>query len=304
MEAKKIVVLYGGTSAEREVSLQSGNSIFQALVSQGHQVQLLDYPIEFNLQDIHHDDFIFIALHGEDGESGQLQQRLHAEGLKFSGSGYKACLNTWNKLRCKELLRENHILTPAWLEVSKLSEAPSSLGDQFFDVLRPFDSLFLKPTEEGSSIDVFKITDDSSLFNAISECTNPNRSFVFEQSITHRELTVPILNGRCLPPIEITTNEPFYNYAAKYLSDKTKLQRFQCIESELLILESICLKTYEVLGCSGWARIDLLQGHSGSYYVLEVNTVPGMTSHSLFPKSASFAEIGYIELVQEIINAS
>ena len=304
MEIKKIAVLYGGNSSEREVSLESGSSIFEAILLLGYEASLIDYPTEFSNETIKDHDYVFIALHGEDGESGALQSLLQKQGILYSGSSSNACQNTWNKNRCKELLKKNNILTPEWLAISNLSQPMPGLETSLFNIFRPFDNLFLKPQEDGSSIDVFKISNDLDLRNAINSCKDINRPFIFEECIAHKELTVPVLNGKCLPPVEIMTTESFYNYEAKYINTDTKLVEIELSPDEMKSLESLCIQTFDILGCTGWARIDLLQDNQGLFYIMEVNTVPGMTSHSLFPKSATIAGLDYKSLVQEIINGN
>ena len=303
MAIKKIIVLYGGKSSEREVSLESGKYIYRAVKDLGYEALLIDYPQNFSLNELTEEDFIFVALHGEDGESGELQKLLQQKGIPFSGSSFQACVNTWNKHICKELLKKNNIPTPKWITISSLFEIQENLDDSFFDQLRPFKELFLKPAEDGSSIDVFKISNNKELELAISDCINPRRSFIFEESIDFKELTVPILNGRCLPAVEIKTSESFYNFNAKYVNDDTQLSDLILSKDEKNKLEQICLRTVDVMGCRGWLRVDLLQDRNNNFYVLEVNTVPGMTSHSLFPKSAESIGLSYNDLVQEIINA-
>ncbi len=302
MAIKKITVLYGGQSSEREVSLESGKYIFQSVKDLGYEAQLIDYPKNFSLQGLTQEDFVFIALHGEDGESGALQKILQKDRIPFSGSSYQACVNTWNKNTCKKILKENKIPTPNWITVSSLHDIEKNLEDSIFDQLRPFKDLFLKPAEDGSSIDVFKISNNKDLELAISDCINPRRAFIFEESIDFKELTVPILNGRCLPPVEIKTSESFYNFNAKYVNEDTQLSELVLPKDEKNKLEQICLKTLDVMGCIGWLRVDLLQDRDNNFYVLEVNTVPGMTSHSLFPKSAESIGLKYNNLVQQIIN--
>jgi len=142
------------------------------------------------------------------------------------------------------------------------------------------------------------------MLDAIKNCTNKTRPFILEESIDHRELTVPILNGECLPSVEIITSESFYNYEAKYLRDDTQLIRTNLSPDEQKRLDALCIKTFNALGCKGWARIDLLQDLGGNFYILEVNTVPGMTSHSLFPSSAKIAGLDYKSLVREIIEGA
>ncbi len=302
MAIKKITVLYGGKSSERQVSLESGEYIFKSIKDLGYKASLIDYPEKFSLETLTEEDFIFIALHGEDGESGQLQKMLQKSGISYSGSNFEACENTWNKNTCKKLLKENNIPTPKWLTVSLLTDIKKGLNDPCFESLRPFNQLFLKPAEDGSSIDVFKISNDGDLKSAIVDCLNPTREFIFEECIDFKELTVPILNGTCLPAVEIRTSESFYNFNAKYINEDTELIALKLSNDEKAMLEKICLKTFDVMGCEGWARVDLLQDDKNNFYVLEVNTVPGMTSHSLFPKSAESVGLSYNDLVQEIIN--
>ncbi|MDA9141576.1 D-alanine--D-alanine ligase [Gammaproteobacteria bacterium] len=304
MAIKKIIVLYGGKSSEREVSLESGKYIFQAVKELGYDAQLIDYPKNFSPQQLTKEDFIFIALHGEDGESGELQKLLQQKCIPFSGSHHQACVNTWNKNTCKELLKDNKIPTPNWITIPSLLEMEKDLDNPFFNQLKPFKELFLKPAEDGSSIDVFKISCNKDLENAICNCADPRRTFILEESIDFKELTVPILNGRCLPAVEIKTSESFYNFNAKYVNEDTQLTELVLSTDDKNKLEKICLKTLDVSGCSGWLRVDLMQDRNNKFYVLEVNTAPGMTSHSLFPKSAESIGLSYNQLVQEIINAN
>ena len=303
MAIKKIIVLYGGKSSEREVSLESGKYIYRAVKDLGYEALLIDYPQNFSLNELTEEDFIFVALHGEDGESGELQKLLQQKHIPFSGSHFEACANTWNKNICKGLLKDNKIPTPKWITISSLHEMKKDLKNSFFDQLRPFKELFLKPAEDGSSIDVFKITCNKDLEDAIANCLDPRRTFILEESIDYKELTVPILNKRCLPAVEIKTSESFYNFNAKYVNEDTQLTELELSKDEKNKLEKICLDTLNVTGCSGWFRVDLMQDRKNNFYVLEVNTAPGMTSHSLFPKSAESIGLSYNDLVQEIINA-
>jgi len=303
VEIKKIAVLYGGTSSEREVSLESGRNIYNAVHALGYEASLIDYPSEFSVENSRQNDFIFIALHGYDGESGDLQELLTHESIKFSGSKSFACRRTWNKRVCKEILEINKIPTPSWFSVKAL---PGTFNEIFSEKLDKFESdtdIFIKPEEDGSSVDVFKISNEQEFTEAIENCSNRNRPFIIEECIDYKEITVPILNGKCLPPIEIITKESFYNYAAKYVNDDTKLIEAKFSSNLSNMLESICIDTYTLMECEGWARIDLLQRADESFYVMEVNTVPGMTSHSLFPKSAAIIGLDYNSLVEEIINA-
>ena len=303
MEIKKIAVLYGGTSSEREVSLESGRNIYSAVQALGYEASLIDYPSEFSIENSRQNDFIFIALHGYDGESGDLQELLTHESIKFSGSKSFACRRTWNKRVCKEILEINKIPTPSWFSVKALPGTFNEIFSEKLDKFRSDTDIFIKPEEDGSSVDVFKISNEQEFTEAIENCSNRNRPFIIEECIDYKEITVPILNGKCLPPIEIITKESFYNYAAKYVNDDTKLIEAKFSSNSFSMLESICIDTYTLMGCEGWARIDLLQRADKSFYVIEVNTAPGMTTHSLFPKSAAIIGLDYNSLVEEIINA-
>ena len=269
----------------------------------GYEAELVDYPSEFSPEKCLRVDFVFIALHGQDGESGELQSFLQQNNIPYTGSGYEACKNTWNKDTFKKILRENGIPTPNWISVPSLDKFKGNLDDSIFDQFRPFNEIFLKPTEDGSSIDVFKLSTNNDLKKAISDSLDSKRQFIFEESIDFKELTVPILNGKCLPPVEIITKESFYNFNAKYVNDDTELIEFIISDKKKIELEQICLKTLNIVKASGWLRVDLMQDSNQNFYVLEVNTVPGMTSHSLFPKSAESIGLSYDELVNEIINA-
>ena len=302
MAIKKITVLYGGQSSEREVSLESGKDIYHSLKALGYEVQLIDYPKNFFIEQFSQEDFIFIALHGADGESGELQKILQQKRVLFSGSDHKACMNTWNKNTCKNLLKKNNIPTPKWINVSSLIAMQRNLEDDFFDLLRPFKELFLKPAEDGSSIDVFKISNNKDLELAIESCINSSRAFIFEENVDFKELTVPILNGRCLPAVEIRTSESFYNFNAKYVNKDTQLLEFILPNDKKNELEEICLKTMDVMGCRGWLRVDLLQDKNNNFYVLEVNTVPGMTEKSIIPQQFKAANKNLKKIIIAMIN--
>lgn len=304
MGPKKIIVLYGGESSEREVSIESGKNIYSAILELGYEARLVDYPREFSSDILQDYNFVFIALHGRDGESGVLQKHLSEYGISYSGSDSDACLNTWNKSRCKELLSNNNIPTPRWASLAQLSESAADLSKLKEEIFMPPYPFFLKPEEDGSSIDVFKIHNEQDMHEAIKNCTNKSRPFILEESIDYRELTVPILNGVCLPSVEIITSESFYNYEAKYIRDDTQLVSLNLSKADQLKLDTLCFKAFNSLGCKGWARIDLLQDIDGNFYILEVNTVPGMTTHSLFPSSAKIAGLDYKSLVGEIIEGA
>ena len=304
-EINNIAVLYGGSSSEREISLKSGNGVHKAILELGYESSLIDFRDLESLEKLINFDYIFIALHGFEGEGGKLQENLDNLNIRYSGSGPDACRNTWNKKLTKEILNKNDIKTPNWLEVTFDAEfVQKGLNTSSFDKFRPFDHLFLKPQEDGSSIDIFKISDNESLRDAYQKCVKPDREFLFEEYINGREITVTIINKKCFPPIEILTNNDFYDYDAKYISDDTLHLEAELSDKELKQIESISLNAFEVLDCNGWGRVDLLQDQIGNFNVIEINTVPGMTVHSNVPKSGSLLGLSYSDVVKEIINAS
>ena len=305
-EIKKVAVLCGGSSSEREISLQSGQGVYEAIYNLGYESDLIDFKDLSNLKELKIYDFIFIVLHGFEGEGGKLQKDLEDLNILYSGSGPEACSKTWNKKITKKILKENNINTPISISVEKFSYqvAENGLNIPLYDCFRPFNYLFLKPDADGSSIDIFKISDDESLKNAYKNCTDRKRGFLFEEYIEGRELTVTIINQECFPPIEIVTKNEFYDYEAKYISDDTLHIQAKLSLDELRDINSISLKAFNALGCKGWARIDFLQNNDGKFYVIEVNTAPGMTAHSNVPKSGSLIGLTYNKVVQKIIDAS
>lgn len=302
---KKVIVICGGSSSEREISLQSGQGVFKALCELGYETTLKDFNDLKDLYELKNFDFVFIALHGHEGEGGQLQRKLDDLKIVYSGSKSKACKDSWNKKLTKEILKDNKINTPIWLEVFfDMTLAKNGLQTSSYDRFRPFNYLFLKPEEDGSSTDIFKISNDEELIDAYKRCSNPNRNFLFEEYIDGKELTVTIIDGESFPPLEIITENEFYDYDAKYISNNTKLSKAELSNDELNEINAISLSAYNLLDCSGWARIDFIQNKKGIFYIIEINTVPGMTSHSCVPKSASLVGVSYNKVVQKIIDAS
>ncbi len=302
----KIAVLYGGSSSEREISLQSGIGIHKAIIELGFDSDLIDYNHLKYLQELKNYDFVFNALHGFEGEGGKLQQDLDNLKILYSGSKSDACFKTWNKKLTKQILKENNISTPIWQEFNFDNDIiKEGLQSSYFDKFRPFKYLFLKPQEDGSSVDIFKIKDDQSFVKAYQNCSNLNREFMFEEFIDGPEFTVTLIGEQCLPPIEIISKNDFYDYDAKYLSDETVLKEARLNVDELSEIKTTSLNAFRALNCKAWGRVDLIQcSRSGKFYVIEINTVPGMTSHSCVPKSASFLDISYKEVVRKIIDAS
>jgi D-alanine-D-alanine ligase len=301
-EIKSIVVLYGGASSERDISLESGKGIYEAIDQLGYFVKLKDYNNLEKLEDLKKYDLVFIALHGFEGESGILQKNLDNLGILYTGSKYLSCKNTWNKSKFKDILESALIPTPRGFSVERIHSNMQSPFDKFHkEYNEDIKNLFLKPEEDGSSVDIFEVNCESDLEIAIRDAQNPNRAFIFEESIKFKEFTVSILDNKCLPIIEIKTTNNFYDYDAKYISDTTQLIEADLDEKNKNKIHDMALNAFKELGCIKWGRVDILQDKNQHLYILEINTVPGMTSHSCFPRAAEISGISYKELVQIII---
>lgn len=309
-KVKKVCVLCGGESSERDVSLKSGQFIYKSLLNLGYQAELIDF-IESNFMYIEQDDLaiwinkklrkfdlVFIALHGAEGEMGYLQEEFEKYGINYTGSNEKACRDTWNKRICKDILKKNNIPTPKyeefWTGDQSIIESAERLKEKFKN------GAFIKPTEEGSSIDIFKITNFSKENLKKIMIQLHSQVVIIEDFIDGREFTVGFLNDQILEPLEIVTDREFYDYFAKYHDDDTQITKADLSKDKIKELKMIAKKSFEVLGLSVWGRVDIMQDKRGNFFVLEINTVPGMTDHSLFPYAAKLNGLSFDELVDEI----
>ncbi|MFL2721283.1 MAG: D-alanine--D-alanine ligase [Gammaproteobacteria bacterium] len=303
MKISSVVVLYGGTSSEREISLQSGQNIYEALQSLGYKAELLDFKDLEYIDKLRDYDFVFIALHGHEGESGLLQENLDRFGIKYSGSDSIGCKNTWNKRRFKDLLMRADISTPKYKGYESLNGL--TIEDyKSLSFLNTDNSIFLKPAADGSSVDTFEIKNENEFIEAIKSVHDKDREFIFEQGIKFKEFTVTIIDKDIYPPIEILADGDFYNYEAKYISEDTQLIKAELSDEEQLKIQEIAIQAFNISGASGWGRVDLVQDTFKNFYILEINTVPGMTSHSCVPRSGSLSGLTYNDVVKNIINAS
>lgn len=294
----QIAVLYGGNSAEREISLQSGGAVLRALIDQGIDAVAIDTKESEWLQlvagNISH---CFIALHGEGGEDGKVQGALESLGVSYTGSGVLASAFAMDKLRCKYLWKGMGLSTPDFVQLSEKSDWQS--------LIDTFGALMVKPSHEGSSIGMAIAENAEELRQAFLCAKEFDCEVMAEQYIRGAEFTVAILGETVLPPIRLETDNVFYDYEAKYISDDT---RYICpcgLSAELEIqLKQLANAAFNSLGCKGWGRVDVMQDEKGKFYLLEINTVPGMTNHSLVPMAAKQAGLAFEELVVEILKQS
>ena len=201
----KIAVLFGGSSGEREVSLESGKRVYDAIIALGYDCDKFDINDIKDINVLRNFDFIFIALHGEEGESGALQKQLETIGIPFTGSNSESCSYSWNKSISKDLIRKNGIKTPDSIQINN----PLNFNRSFKDI--PFDHFFIKPSMDGSSVNIFEIKDENEYLKTLQQLSSLNGPFILEEAIKHKEYTVTIIGDLVFPPIEIKTANSFYD---------------------------------------------------------------------------------------------
>ena len=298
-EFGRVAVMLGGISTEREVSLDTGNAVLAALQSRGVDAVAWD-PAERSMHDFDEAGFdrVWIALHGTGGEDGAVQGALQWLNTPYTGSGVMASALAMDKIRSKRLFREADIATPDFAIVEKKGDAVLATEKFGFP-------LIFKPSNQGSSVGMSKVFEAGELGAAVNLALSFSGPALAERFIVGNEMTIAVLQGEALPSIRIETPRVFYDYRAKYEADSTK---YQCPGTEDPAFEAdyakIAVAAFEALGCSGWGRVDFITDGSGNPQVLEVNTIPGMTSHSLVPLAATVAGIEFSELCWRILETS
>ena len=302
--ADKIAVLSGGTSAEREVSLNSGAAVLAGLREGGVNAHLVD-PKEVDVTQLKAMGFdkVFIALHGRGGEDGTLQGLLDLIGLPYTGSGVMASAISMDKLRSKLLWQGAGLPVAPWVALTRREfelGLPDSVNARIAELGLP---VIVKPSREGSSVGMSKVDKADDLASALALAFQHDDEVLIEKWLSGPEFTVAMLGEEILPSIRIQPAGTFYDYEAKYLSDETKYFCPGCEEvGQEAAMQSLVLKAWKVLGCRGWGRIDVMQDNDGQYYLLEANTSPGMTSHSLVPMAARQAGMSFSQLVVRILD--
>ena len=292
----RVAVLFGGTSAEREVSLKSGNAVLAALQSAGVDAFGIDVGTDF-LQRLLAEkiDRAFIVLHGRGGEDGSMQGLLECAGIPYTGSGILASALAMDKLRTKQVWQSLGLPTPRHAALASVADCETAASELGFP-------LIVKPAHEGSSIGMAKVASLDELIKAWQDASRYDAQVLVEQVIVGPEFTIAMLRGQVLPPIGLGTPHSFYDYDAKYLANDTQY-RIPCglsadKEAEL---KELTARACEAVGTQGWARADVMQDADGQFWLLEVNTVPGMTDHSLVPMAAQAAGLDFQQLVLAIL---
>lgn len=301
--AEKVAVLLGGTSAEREVSLLSGQAVLAGLREAGidaHGVDTKDFPAtQLKEQGF---DKVFIALHGRGGEDGTLQGVLEFLQLPYTGSGVMASALTMDKLRTKWVWQALDLPISPYVALNRQQFETLSSEELTARVAKLGLPLIVKPSHEGSSVGMSKVDHVNELQSALVEAFRHDTDVLIEKWLSGPEFTVAILGEDVLPSIRIQAPGVFYDYEAKYLSDETQYFCPSGLSDELeQQLATLALQAYQALGCSGWGRVDVMQDSDGNFYLLEVNTSPGMTSHSLVPMAARQYGLSFSQLVARIL---
>ncbi len=295
----KVALLLGGISAEREVSLKSGATVLAALQARGVDAHAIDVGAEV-MQQLQAGGFdrCFIMLHGRGGEDGTMQGALELLGLPYTGSGVLASSLGMDKWRSKLLWQSLGLPVPACVVLdgkSDFAAVEQQLGLP----------LFVKPAREGSSVGISKVTKPGELAAAYAKAVEHDSLVLAEQYLGGGEYTVAILDGQPLPVVKIVPKAEFYDYEAKYLVDDTEYQCPADLTAEQTeTMQQLALKAFDALGCRGWGRIDVLLDDAGKAYLLEANTLPGMTDHSLVPMAARAAGMTIEDLVWRILEGS
>ena len=291
-------VLYGGNSSEREVSLESGAAVYRALINLGAHAELID-PGQDGAIDMltSNVDRAMIMMHGRGGEDGTIQGLLKTLGVPYSGSRVSACALAMDKWRSKLIFQGCGVPTPKFSVVQTVEELLTVIDNLGLP-------LIVKPSREGSTIGITKVSRRQDAKVAFDLARRFDVTVIAEQFIKGDELTVAVLNGEPLPVVRIVAPNNNYDYQAKYHSEETRYFCPSGLGSSIdRNIQDIAMKAFEALGCSGWGRVDVMLDQAAGAWVLEVNTVPGMTGHSLVPMAALEGGLTFEQLVLEILRS-
>lgn len=295
----KVAVLMGGTSAEREISLTSGQAVLAALQGRGVDAHAVDVGTDIvAVLEKEKFDRAFVMLHGRGGEDGVMQGALEVMGIPYTGSGVLASALCMDKLRSKQIWQASGVPTPGFAMLNEATDLDAAIAQLGLP-------LIVKPSQEGSSIGMSRVTEASQLRSAWDTAAQYDADVLAEQWISGSEYTAAILEREVLPLIRIETRREFYDFDAKYVDDST---RFTCPcgldEAREQELQALALRAFDLLGCTGWGRVDFICDADGQPWFIETNTLPGMTDHSLVPMAARAAGIEFDELVYRILISS
>jgi D-alanine-D-alanine ligase len=290
----KILVLFGGSSAEREISIRSAKSVASALKVAGHQV--VEFDAANDLDQVKDSfDIVFPILHGTGAEDGEIQKEMDSRCWKYLGSNVEACRISFDKVQLKQIMLQSGILTPGYELVTQESFANSVLA------AKPF---VLKPTNEGSSVDTYIVNDPASFSEDLNDVFERHPEMLLEELISGVEVTVPILEDKALPVVEIVPPDGgVFDYENKYNGKTKELCPPENVSEELQVkAQETALNLHQKIGARHLSRTDMIINDGGEIYVLELNTLPGMTSQSIYPKSAAYAGMSMSELINVFVD--
>jgi D-alanine-D-alanine ligase len=294
----RVAVVMGGSSAERDVSLDSGRNVLEALRARGVDAHGIDgIPALLDALRAGHFARVFNILHGRGGEDGVLQGALVSLGVPFTGSGVLGSALSMDKIRTKQVWEAVALPTPRYVR----QRAGDDLGVAISKLGMP---VVVKPSHEGSSVGITRVRAQDDLAAALALAARYDGELVIEQMIEGEEYTVGIVHGEALPSIRIVPAGEFYDYHAKYVADDTKYICPGLDESGEREIRALAVRAFDAAGCSGWGRVDVMRDAAGKFFLLEVNTTPGMTSHSLVPKAARAVGVDFEELCWRILETS
>ena len=293
----RVAVLMGGTSSEREVSLDSGRNVLEALRARGVDAHAVD-GIPALVDALVHGKFdrVFNILHGNKGggEDGVLQGLLQALEVPYTGTGVLGSALSMDKIRTKQVWMSSGLPTPGFERIAPGADVRAA-------ALRLGLPVFVKPSSEGSSVGVARVADEAAIDEAVRVARDYGGEMLMERMIVGDELTVPVLGDVALPSIRIVPRQGWYDYNAKYLADDTQYLCPGLEGAEEDSIRALALAAFRAAGCEGWGRVDVMRDRDGNLFLLEVNTAPGMTSHSLVPKAARQVGVEFDELCWRIL---
>jgi D-alanine-D-alanine ligase len=290
---KRVAVLYGGMSSEREVSLRSGKAAYDALVRLGYDTVLIDMGKDVAQKVAEaKPDVCFIALHGTYGEDGRVQGLLDIMGIPYTGSDYQSTLIAFDKLLSKEQFVAQDIPTPGHVALNEYKDG------------MPFAKSVIKPARQGSSVGIHIVDNEADYSEKLKDAFKFDTKVVVEECITGKELTISVIDGKAYPIIWICPKSGVYDYESKYTAGRTEyVFETELSDEEYSHIQDVALKAFNALGCDGYGRVDIIYDGK-TPYVLEVNTLPGMTETSLLPKSAKQAGMSFDEMVDVMLKGA
>ncbi len=303
---KKIAILAGGWSAEREISLKTGAAVLEALKELKLNCYFVDIKSEEGVYTMPPDiNLAFIALHGRWGEDGSVQKILETKQVLYTGSDPKSCELAMDKVEAKKIWRDLLLPTPDFVEIKKAGTPEMKLTPYLSteDDLTALDKSFVvKPSREGSSYGISIVKPgEGSLEESMKEALKFDENLIVEAFVPGIELTVSILGDKVFHPIHIKPSGHFYDFESKYKSHETEYLKADLKDNQVAEIKDIAWHAFSSLGCKDWGRVDFMQDEKGNFQIIEVNTVPGLTQTSLFPKAASFEGISFKDIIAQIL---